>query len=407
MGEEISPASLHRRATKAIDAVAGQARHFQDDATASGGVPWSEIDKVTFYGIGTAMYSGLNVLLHPITVLKINQQASNTHRQPSLREAFRRIVMQQHIPQPASSLAALETIRPLYRGLGVVLSLAVPARALYIGILENSREGISHQVLNAMTTHAALGPEEAHAWLPLVATFSSGLAGGIAAVSAQCLVVPMDVISQKQMIMEPAAYARDGSAVSIARSIVQREGVAGLFRGFGLSIFSSMPTGTVWWAVYSGCQTKMEHYSLLRTEQHGGKEATEGSLTYLARKGVVQLVAGISAATVAASLTQPLDTIKTRLQLQMEDKSQSHTACSRSRSSSSSSSNKPTYASVARELKISSGYTGFFKGTGARIIHMGMWGTILSSAYEVLRHMSRKDDEKIQSARSTCRDLRS
>lgn len=389
-------ARLHRRATKAIDAVAGQARHARlhgNAATASGGVPWSEIDKFRFFGVGTAMYSGLNVLLHPITVLKINQQASNTHRQPSLREAFRRIVMQQkHASQSvsspsSSSSSALATVRPLYRGLGVVLSLAVPARALYIGILENSRELVAY----TMTTHATLGPEEAHTWLPLVATFSSGLAGGIAAVAAQCLVVPMDVISQRQMVMEPAAYARDGSAISVARSIVQREGLAGLFRGFGLSIFSSMPTGTVWWAVYSGCQTKMEQYSRSRsevTEVLEGAE-TEGSFAYLARKGVVQLVAGISAATVAASLTQPLDTIKTRTQLQMEDTLQHPT---RTQSRSTGSSNKLTYASVARELKISSGYKGFFKGTGARIIHMGMWGTILSSAYELLRHMSRKDD---------------
>ena len=218
MGQEDTLARLHRRATKAIDAVAGQARHAhhrEGNATASGGIPWSEIDKVRFYGIGTAMYSGLNVLLHPITVLKINQQASNTHSQPSLREAFRRIVMQQkHTTQSvssslSSSAAAMTTIRPLYRGLGIVLSLAVPARALYISILENSREGISHRVLNGMTTHASFGPEEAHTWLPLVATFSSGLAGGIAAVAAQCLVVPMDVISQRQMVMEPAAYARD------------------------------------------------------------------------------------------------------------------------------------------------------------------------------------------------------
>ena len=388
-------ASLHRRATKAIDAVAGQARHahLQGNATATGGVPWSEIDKLRFYGIGTAMYSGLNVLLHPITVLKINQQASNTHSQPSLREAFRRIVMQQqHASQSVSSSSspsAWATMRPLYRGLGAVLSLAVPARALYIGILENSREGISTWWLT--TTHAALGPEEAHTWLPLVATFSSGLAGGIAAVAAQCLVVPMDVISQRQMIMEPAAYARDGSAISVARSIVQREGVSGLFRGFGLSIFSSMPTGTVWWAVYSGCQAKMESYSRSGSEVTQvlvGAE-TEGSFAYLARKGVVQLVAGTSAATVAASLTQPLDTVRTRLQLQMED-----TLQRRTRTQSRSSSNKPTctYASIARELKISSGYKGFFKGTGARIIHMGMWGTILSSAYELLRHISRKDD---------------
>ena len=125
------------------------------------------------------------------------------------------------------------------------------------------------------------------------------------------------------------------------------------------------------------------------TEVLEGAE-TEGSFAYLARKGVVQVVAGISAAIVAASLTQPLDTVKTRVQLKMEDTLQHHPQTQSS--SSSSSSNKPSYASVARELKISSGYKGFFKGTGARIIHMGMWGTILSSAYELLRHISRKDD---------------
>lgn len=361
-----------------------QARHLQHDANVGGaGVPWSEIDKTKFYGIGTGMYSALNVLLHPITVLKINQQASNTQRQPSLREAFRRVVMQQQtcsqsLSSSGASPTATVTIRPLYRGLGVVLSLAVPARALYIGILENSREGISDQVLIAMATHAALGPEEAHTYLPLVATFSSGLAGGIAAVAAQCLVVPMDVISQRQMTMEPAAYARDGSAASIARSIVRREGTAGLFRGFGLSIFSSMPTGAVWWAVYSGCQTRMSPFSRMRSEMG----ETEGSFAYLARKGVVQLAAGISAAGVATTLTQPLDTTKTRLQLQIEGSSQEQ---------QHNSNSKPTYASVARELKMKSGYAGFFKGTGARIVHMGLWGTILSSAYEVLRHASRKD----------------
>lgn len=361
-----------------------QARHLQHDANVGGaGVPWSEIDKTKFYGIGTGMYSALNVLLHPITVLKINQQASNTQRQPSLREAFRRVVMQQQtcsqsLSSSGASPTATVTIRPLYRGLGVVLSLAVPARALYIGILENSREGISDQVLIAMATHAALGPEEAHTYLPLVATFSSGLAGGIAAVAAQCLVVPMDVISQRQMTMEPAVYAQDGSAASIARSIVRREGTAGLFRGFGLSIFSSMPTGTVWWAVYSGCQTRMSPFSRMRSEMG----ETEGSFAYLARKGVVQLAAGISAAGVATTLTQPLDTTKTRLQLQIEGSSQEQ---------QHNSNSKPTYASVARELKMKSGYAGFFKGTGARIVHMGLWGTILSSAYEVLRHASRKD----------------
>jgi len=384
--------------TKAIDAAATQrARHLHlaDDATATttsaaasagaaGSVPWSDIDKTSFFGIGTLLYTGLNVLLHPITVLKINQQASSTRRQPTVREAFRNIVVrQQQLQQRGQTSQSLAAVRPLYRGLGVVLSLAVPARALYIGILESSREGIGHHVWNAMTAHAALGPEEAHAWLPLVATVSSGLAGGVAAVAAQCLVVPMDVVSQRQMIMEPAAYAREGGAVSVARSIVHAEGAAGLFRGFGLSVFSSMPTGTVWWAVYSGCQTRMERYSRIRSELG----ETDGSLSHLARRGAVQLAAGISAAAVAAGLTQPLDTIKTRLQLQMEGISQQE----HGGGGGDKKNHKATYASVARELKLQSGYKGFFKGVQARVFHMGLWGTILSSAYELLRHISQKD----------------
>lgn len=152
--------------------------------------------------------------------------------------------------------------------------------------------------------------------------------------------------------------------MSVIKSIIKTDGWKGLFRGFGLSIVSSLPAGSIWWAVYGGCQVKLNPYSKVRLGE-------EGSLSHLYRKCMVQLVAGISAAVVAATLTQPLDTVKTRLQV--------------------STTSGASYRSIATELAATSGIVGFFKGTGPRLVHMSIWGTVLSSAYELLRHVSRKE----------------
>ncbi len=44
---------------------------------------------------------------------------------------------------------------------------------------------------------------------------------------------------------------------------------------------------------------------------------------------------------------------------------------------------------IVSDLKASSGLRGFYRGLGPRILHMSVWGTVLSSAYELLRHVSR------------------
>jgi len=87
---------------------------------------------------------------------------------------------------------------------------------------------------------------------------------------------------------------------------------------------------------------------------------------------MVQCISGLNAAIIAATLTQPLDVVKTRLQVGKTAKSL-------------------TYTQVAKELYITSGFRGFFRGTVPRITTITLWGTVLSSAYEYLRHISRKD----------------
>jgi len=197
---------------------------------------------------------------------------------------------------------------------------------------------------------------------PFVTPFSGGIAGGMADVSSQAIIVPMDVISQKLIIMEATVYRQKGSAVNVMKSIIATEGYGGLFRGFGLSLFTSLPAGTIWWASYAGVKDQLNHYA----DPNYPMEA----IPVIARQGFVQVTSAFSAALAASILTQPLDTIKTRMQV---------------------AKGKPVFFSpvaVAKELASTSG---LFKGLLPRIGHMGVWGSVLSAAYEYLKFVSRKD----------------
>ena len=166
------------------------------------------------------MYSGLTVILHPLTVLKIRKQTGST--------------IEQNI--------GTSNLRQYYRGLGVVLSMAIPARIIYISTLEFTRESAENVMRGLILNPPSSWPvrrEEMQSLIPLVAPFSGGLAGGIAAFSSQVVVVPMDVISQKQMVAEHTISAKE-----VTQSIISSAGWKGLFRGFGLSLFTSLPAGS-------------------------------------------------------------------------------------------------------------------------------------------------------------------
>ncbi|KAK1745186.1 mitochondrial carrier protein [Skeletonema marinoi] len=306
---------------------------------------WSDIDKTRLYGIGSVMYSALTVALHPLTVAKIRRQVATNNNQTTFNSG--------------------SFFQNYYRGLSVVVSLAIPARIIYISTLELTRELIDTNtrqfIFNPPPSMAAY-EKQLQSLSPFVTPFSGGIAGGMAAVSSQAIIVPMDVISQKLIIMEATVYRQKGSAVNVMKSIIATEGYGGLFRGFGLSLFTSLPAGTIWWASYAGVKDQLNHYA----DPNYPMEA----IPVIARQGFVQVTSAFSAALAASILTQPLDTIKTRMQV---------------------AKGKPVFFSpvaVAKELASTSG---LFKGLLPRIGHMGVWGSVLSAAYEYLKFVSRKD----------------
>ena len=299
------------------------------------------------------MYSALTVALHPLTVSKIRKQ------------------VQAPTASAANNSSFFNNIGQYYRGLGVVLTLAIPSRIIYISTLEYSRELVDINVRQFIANPPTiLRPynNDLAGLLPLVTPISGGIAGGLAATASQMIVVPMDVISQKQMVMPNDVYKRDGSSINIARSIIQRDGYRGLFKGFGLSLFTSLPAGTIWWATYAGCKDKfnanmIENDRIIR------------SIPVMAQQGIIQVASAVSAAITASITTQPLDTIKTRIQVGKKTMSI-----------------KPntSLASMAREFVST---PGLYKGLTPRIVHMSIWGSILSAAFEVLKLVSRKDFE--------------
>ena len=300
------------------------------------------------------MYSALTVALHPLTVSKIRKQ------------------VQAPTASAASNSSFFNNIGQYYRGLGVVLTLAIPSRIIYISTLEYSKELVDINAREFIANPPTiLRPynNDLDGLLPLVTPISGGIAGGLAATASQMIVVPMDVISQKQMVMPNDVYKRDGSSINIARSIIQRDGYRGLFKGFGLSLFTSLPAGTIWWATYAGCKDKLNAYiDMIENDRIR-------SIPVMAQQGIIQVASAVSAAITASITTQPLDTIKTRIQVGKKTMSI-----------------KPntSLASMAREFVST---PGLYKGLTPRIVHMSIWGSILSAAFEVLKLVSRKDFE--------------
>ncbi len=325
-------------------------------------IEWSEIDKPRFYGIGTGMYTAITIALHPITVLKTRQQI---------------ITVPKHYTASLTT-NRLEILRGYYRGLGVILLLAIPARGVYIGTLENSREVISKFLCSTSSLINNDEKKKNSNASPFIASISGGLAGGAASMVSQTIVVPMDVISQRQMVMDNSKYAQKGKTFAIMSNIIKNEGFRGLFRGFQLSLLTSLPVGSMWWGTYSCCQHLLSHSDIFRIEQQN-KDKKEFAII---QGAVEQIICGISAAIITATVTQPLDVIKTMIQVG-----------NASGDKTSRKKHHQTYSNVVNELYKSSGFRGFFRGVGPRIASMGLWGTVLSSAYEYLRHISRKGYE--------------
>ncbi|GFP91376.1 mitochondrial substrate carrier family protein j [Phtheirospermum japonicum] len=194
-------------------------------------IDWEMLDKSKFFFLGAALFSGVSGTLYPIVVLKTRQQVMLNADSSCLKMA--------------SSIFKNEGFRGFYRGFGTSLMGTIPARALYMGALEVTKSNVGN------IASSRLGLSEASA-----AAVANAAAGLSAAMAAQLVWTPIDVVSQRLMVQGSGGIGcctlkRYNGGIDAFRKIFNADGVKGLYRGFGISILTYAPSNAVWWASYS------------------------------------------------------------------------------------------------------------------------------------------------------------
>lgn len=192
-------------------------------------IEWNDLDKRRYYVIGPSLFVCVRALIYPFNLIKTRlfmQEKSTVYS--GTFDAFRKVVK-------------LEGVRGLYKGF-VVSSFGLVSGQLYITTYELIRSRLSGY-----------------------STEMKGLvAGAGATLVAQTVTVPVDIISQHMMMQGQVAKKPKGQgsyivvknvdyivprksagslkgAISVARGLVQAEGMAGLYRGYGVSLMTYAP----------------------------------------------------------------------------------------------------------------------------------------------------------------------
>lgn len=325
-------------------------------------VDWEMLDKSKFFVLGAALFSGVSGMLYPIVVLKTRQQVMLNDA-----SSFKM----------AASIFRTEGCRGFYRGFGTSLMGTIPARALYMGALEVTKSNVGN------VASGQLGFSEASA-----SAIANAAAGLSAAMAAQMVWTPIDVVSQRLMVQGggcdssscAVGLKKYNGGIDAFRKIIHADGVRGLYRGFGISILTYAPSNAVWWASYSIAHRVI--WGCIGCYFCKKNENSNGGSGYRPDGKAVVAVQGLSAAVASgasALVTMPLDTIKTRLQVLDGEGSV------RGRS--------PTIMQTVRDLVKEGGLGACYRGLGPRWASMSMSATTMITTYEFLKRLSTKNQE--------------
>ncbi|KAE9588117.1 hypothetical protein Lal_00003278 [Lupinus albus] len=322
-------------------------------------IDWKMLDKSKFFFLGAALFSGVSATLYPAVVLKTRQQVAQCHVS-CIKTAF--------------SVIRGEGFRALYRGFGTSLMGTIPARALYMATLEVTKSNVG------TTATVRLGLAE-----PTAATIANAAAGLSAAMAAQLVWTPVDVVSQRLMVQGgPDSPRQYTNGIDAFRKILRNDGPRGLYRGFGISILTYAPSNAVWWASYSVTQRLVWGgigYYLCKKCVDDRSETTSAGHEMRPDWKTVMAVQGVSAAMaggMSALVTMPLDTIKTRLQVLEGDENGRR---------------GPTVMQTVRNLVKEGGWMACYRGLGPRWASMSVSATTMITTYEFLKRLSTKNQE--------------
>lgn len=286
-------------------------------------IEWEDMDKRKFYLIGPTLFLGIRALLYPANLVKTRLQVQ---RKKALYtgsfDAFVKVIR-------------FEGVRGLYKGF-LVNSFGLLSGQFYITTLELIRAR-TKEYSNAVRGF---------------------LAGGCASLVGQTITVPVDVISQKLMVQgQGENTAKLKGASTIIKEIIKSDGPLGLYRGYLISLMTYAPSSAIWWSSY-GIYTGLVGNIVITGTPHM----------------LVLTMAGTMAGFTTATLTNPLDIMRTRLQV--------------------GGGKSALVFQMFRSLLHEEGPKGLTKGLSARILAMVPSSLVMVLGYETVKRLSLKTVEK-------------
>uniref|UniRef100_A0A069DS21 Putative mitochondrial carrier protein n=1 Tax=Panstrongylus megistus TaxID=65343 RepID=A0A069DS21_9HEMI len=304
-------------------------------------IEWEMMDKWKFFPLSMLSSFSVRCSLYPLTLIKTRLQIQKHDS------------MYSGLLDAGNKIYRAEGISGLYRGFWVS-SIQIFSGVCYIATYESSRHLLKQYDVSS--------------------SVKTLLSGGAASLVGQTIIVPFDVISQHlmflgladcrnggKMVINPLGLTVDPSrskfrtTIDIAQIIYKTDGIRGFYRGYVASVCTYVPNSALWWTFYHFYQDQL--YQIF-----------PANVSHL----LVQCFAGTLGGFTTTLITNPMDTIRARLQVERTN----------------------SFFKTLRGLWIEEGFWMFSKGLSARLVQSVCFSFSIILGYETIKRISVKDEFK-------------
>ncbi|EFA77930.1 mitochondrial substrate carrier family protein [Heterostelium album PN500] len=314
-------------------------------------ITWDDLDPKKYYFYNMLFGASIDGFMYPLDVVRTRLQVQGSS------------IIKQTFPVYTGTFNGMKNIykyeglRGFYKGFLPSEVGYLSSKIVYFGVYEQSK-----QYLNRSEFGAA----------------SSYLSGGIAELSNLVIWVPFDVTTQKCQIQGHLGETK--SAWSIFRQTYEERGIRGLYRGFGATVVRNVPYSAVWWGSYENTKNYLHQLDIrgklglpARNSDHlAVAEQLDDSHLVENEDPIVHMLAGLTAAVISTTLSNPLDVAKTRLQTGSIAQFENH---------NQATANQPkTLSSFLKRSHFISVLVDTVKREGVRALWKGLVPSLLTSA---------------------------
>jgi hypothetical protein len=255
-------------------------RQTEETGTQVSSAWWPGVDLTRFFVSSSALGVVETTIFYPLDLIRVRLQASATNQSNAISAFW----------QAGTKVVEERGWCGLFRGNTFSTAVGIPLSFLYIGSYNcalaqlESLQGRTDRILGQMPCFV----------LPAIA--------GALAESVSCLGnVPVDIITMKLQLGE----CPHGGALAVSQGILAADGVPGFFKGISAHMYSNVPSGVIWWCTFEAIKAQFHPKA---------DDARSASRSHDDPLSAVNAFAGAMAGITAASITNPLDVAKTRIQ---------------------------------------------------------------------------------------------